>query len=98
MGIEWLVLIQEGVSKTKQPSPKEYYGDLVDFEDIIIAELNRWSRNLFAMVDYERELDEGFDEYVETLTELVKDYKGFRCELNNDDDGYAKFAKFPLRP
>ena len=55
----------------KQPTPKEYYADIADYEDIIIAELNRWSRNMFAMADYESDLDEGFDEYVETLTEQI---------------------------
>jgi hypothetical protein len=87
--------------EVKQPSPKEYYADIAGYEDIIIAELNRWSRNLFAMVDYERELDDGFDEYVEMLTELVEEHDEYIAkgvDHNNADDGYAKFLRFPLRP
>ena len=48
--------------KVKLPLPSEYYADLADYEDIIVAELNRWSRNLLALVEYEDKRDDGFDE------------------------------------
>jgi hypothetical protein len=80
------------------PLPSKYYADIVDYEDIIIAELNRWSRNLFALAAFEREMDEDFDEYVTVLTQLVEEYDKFELDLDNDDDGRAKFGNFPLRP
>ena len=87
--------------EVKLPSPREYYADIKGYEDIIRAELNRWSRNLFAMADSERDLDEGFDDYVTTLTELVEEYKTVSERTEFDDNGTdwrTKFDSFPLRP
>jgi hypothetical protein len=87
--------------EVKLPSPREYYADIKGYEDIIRAELNRWSRNLFAMADCERDLDEGFDDYVTTLTELVEEYKTVSERTEFDDNGTdwrTKFDSFPLRP
>jgi hypothetical protein len=94
-GIDLPLLSAPGV---KWPSPSEYYTGIADYEDIIVAELNRWSRNLLALAAFEREMDEDFDDYVTVLTEMVEEHDKFEFELNNRDDGRAKFGKFPLRP
>ena len=48
---------------------------VVEYWDIIQAELNRWSRNLLAMASLDRDLDEGFGEYIAMLDTLVEEYQ-----------------------
>jgi hypothetical protein len=86
--------------KVKWPLSAEDYADLADYEDIIVAELNRWSRNLFALVEYEHKRDEGFDEYVAVMTEMTEEEQEYLKRQGNEqtDSSCLKFHTFPLRP
>ena len=67
-----------------------HYADIKEFRDIIEDELDRWSRNLFAMADCDSDLDD-FDEYTRTFTRLVEEFEAAEEE-------WPKFGMYPLRP
>jgi hypothetical protein len=79
-----------------QPWPRssEDYAHIADYQDVVSAELDRWSRNLLAMASLDREIDEGFAEYIAMLDKLVDVYQS----PNPPGDGSTRYLKFPLRP
>lgn len=73
-----------------------------EIEEAIIIELERWSRNLFALAEVAADQDSGFKEYRKAFTARVKEYDSLiDYSLFGDQDvpreALDKFAKWPLR-